>query len=51
MPDEQKPKLQLEIGRLLFLDIARRKVDPVWKPFRNDPGFKQLLKMKQRGRP
>jgi serine/threonine-protein kinase len=27
--------------------IARLKIDPVWDPIRNEPGFQQLLKMKE----
>src|SRR5262249_15953105 len=30
------------------VSIARLKVDPVWDPIRNDPGFQQLLTMKER---
>jgi hypothetical protein len=25
------------------ISIARLKIDPVWDPIRNDPGFQQLL--------
>jgi hypothetical protein len=25
------------------VSIARLKIDPVWDPIRNDPGFQQLL--------
>ena len=28
--------------------VARLKIDPVWDPIRNDPGFQQLLTMKER---
>jgi hypothetical protein len=26
-----------------FVSIARLKIDPVWDPIRNDPGFQKLL--------
>jgi serine/threonine-protein kinase len=29
------------------ISIARLKIDPVWDPIRNDPGFQQLLRMKE----
>ena len=29
------------------VSIARLKLDPVWDPIRNDPGFQQLLTMKE----
>jgi serine/threonine-protein kinase len=29
------------------LSIQRLKIDPVWDPIRNDPGFQQLLTMKE----
>jgi serine/threonine-protein kinase len=29
------------------VSIARLKIDPVWDPLRNDPGFQQLLIMKE----
>jgi hypothetical protein len=29
------------------VSIARLKVDPVWDPIRNDPGFQELLTMKE----
>src|SRR5256886_7793045 len=29
------------------VSIARLKIDPVWDPIRNDPGFQQLLIMKE----
>jgi len=29
------------------ISIARLKIDPVWDPIRNDPGFQQLLTMKE----
>jgi TolB-like protein/Tfp pilus assembly protein PilF len=29
------------------VSIARLKIDPVWDPIRNDPGFQQLLTMKE----
>jgi serine/threonine-protein kinase len=28
--------------------IARLKIDPIWDPIRNDPGFQQLLAVKER---
>ncbi len=30
------------------VSIARLKIDPVWDPIRDDPGFQQLLTMKER---
>jgi TolB-like protein/cytochrome c-type biogenesis protein CcmH/NrfG len=33
------------------VSIARLKIDPVWDPIRNDPGFQQLLTMKEHVRP
>ena len=42
------------LGRLLSIpagdrvSIERLKIDPVWDPIRNDPGFQQLLTMKER---
>lgn len=30
------------------VSIARLKIDPVWDPIRNDPGFQQLLTIKER---
>ena len=29
------------------ISITRLKIDPVWDPIRNDPGFQQLLRMKE----
>ena len=29
------------------ISIARLKIDPVWDPIRNDPGFRQLLTLKE----
>lgn len=29
------------------ISIARLKIDPVWDPIRNDPGFQELLRMKE----
>jgi hypothetical protein len=29
------------------ISIARLKLDPVWDPIRNDPGFKELLTAKE----
>jgi serine/threonine-protein kinase len=29
------------------ISIARLKIDPVWDPIRNDPGFQQLLTGKE----
>jgi TolB-like protein/cytochrome c-type biogenesis protein CcmH/NrfG len=43
----------LNVRKLLLMpagdtiSIARLKIDPVWDPIRNDPGFKQLLTMKE----
>jgi TolB-like protein/Tfp pilus assembly protein PilF len=33
----------LSIPAGLFVSIERLKIDPVWDPIRNDPGFQQLL--------
>jgi TolB-like protein len=33
----------LSIPAGLFVSIQRLKIDPVWDPIRNDPGFQQLL--------
>ena len=33
----------LSIPAGLFVSIQRLKIDPVWDPIRNDPGFRQLL--------
>src|SRR5438105_3682594 len=33
------------------VSIARLKIDPVWDPIRNDPGFQQLLIMKEHEEP
>jgi serine/threonine-protein kinase len=37
--------LSLPAGETVTL--ARLKIDPVWDPIRNDPGFQQLLTMKE----
>jgi serine/threonine-protein kinase len=29
------------------VSVARLKIDPVWDPIRNDPGFQQLLTIKE----
>jgi len=29
------------------VSVARLKIDPVWDPIRNDPGFQQLLTTKE----
>jgi len=29
------------------VSIARLKIDPVWDPIRNDPGFQQLVSMQE----
>jgi len=31
----------------VIVSIARVKIDPVWDPIRNDPGFQQLLAGKE----
>jgi hypothetical protein len=33
--------LSLPIG--FYISIQQLKIDPVWDPIRNDPGFQQLL--------
>ena len=37
----------LSIPAGLQVSIARLKIDPVWDPIRNDPGFQQLLAGKE----
>jgi TolB-like protein/Flp pilus assembly protein TadD len=37
----------LSIPAGLEVSIARLKIDPVWDPIRNDPGFQQLLTIKE----
>ena len=37
----------LSIPAGLFVSIQRLKIDPVWDPIRNDPGFQQLLAGKE----
>jgi hypothetical protein len=37
----------LSIPAGLSVSIQRLKIDPVWDPIRNDPGFQQLLTMKE----
>ena len=39
---------QLSVPAGGSVSIARLKIDPVWDPIRNDPGFQQLLSMKER---
>ena len=34
---------QLSVSAGGSVSIARLKIDPVWDPIRNDPGFQQLL--------
>src|SRR6266513_3027022 len=38
---------QLSVPAGGSVSIARLKIDPVWDPIRNDPGFQQLLTMKE----
>jgi len=44
----QNLKKLLSIPAGETISIARLKIDPVWDPIRNDPGFQQLLLMKER---
>ena len=44
--DNLKKLLSIPAGE--SVSIARLKIDPVWDPIRNDPGFQQLLTMKER---
>jgi serine/threonine-protein kinase len=37
----------LSIPAGMQVSIARLKIDPVWDPIRNDPGFQQLLAGKE----
>jgi serine/threonine-protein kinase len=39
----QSLKKLLSIPAGETVSIARLKIDPVWDPIRNDPGFQQLL--------
>ena len=39
--DNLKKLLSIPAGETV--SIARLKIDPVWDPIRNDPGFQQLL--------
>lgn len=57
MTEEQKPKLRLEIGHVLFLDIVgystpfasamlsygSLKLHPFWDPLRGDPRFEKIV--------
>ena len=43
----QNLKKLLSIPAGETISIARLKIDPVWDPIRNDPGFQQLLTMKE----
>jgi len=37
--------LSMPIG--YYISIQQLKIDPVWEPFRSDPGFQQLLASKE----
>jgi hypothetical protein len=41
--------LSIPVGETV--SIARFKIDPVWDPIRNDPGFQQLLTIKEQAGP
>ena len=43
----QNLKKLLSIPAGETISIARLKIDPVWDPIRNDPGFQELLTMKE----
>ena len=43
--EDLKKLLSIPAGE--SVSIARLKIDPVWDPMRNDPGFQQLLTMKE----
>ena len=48
-PDEAVKTLRrlLSIPAGVCISLQRLKIDPVWDPIRNDPGFQQLLTMKE----
>ena len=43
----QNLKKLLSIPAGETISIARLKIDPVWDPIRNDPGFQQLLRVNE----
>ena len=46
-PQEATNRLRHLLSIPSQISIARLKIDPVWDPIRNDPGFRQLLTMKE----
>jgi TolB-like protein len=46
-PEEATNRLRHLLSIPSLISIARLKIDPVWDPIRNDPGFQQLLTLKE----